>query len=126
MARGQSGRLPAGISSCPQGWQIAHAQAVRQQRRGDDGRRRRPFRPGGAVGGGQRISQRRVDRQRCGQAHQGRIPTVDDQANDSQAGSDKQRSYALALGVLSIGIILIGILFGPWFEISRTAAAALF
>jgi NADH-quinone oxidoreductase subunit N len=37
-----------------------------------------------------------------------------------------QRSYVLALAVLSIGIILIGILFGPWFNISNTAAAALF
>lgn len=37
-----------------------------------------------------------------------------------------KRPYGLALAVLTIGIILIGILFGPWFEISRTAAAALF
>ena len=37
-----------------------------------------------------------------------------------------QRSYAFALAVISIGIILIGILFGPWFDISNTAAAALF
>jgi NADH-quinone oxidoreductase subunit N len=47
-------------------------------------------------------------------------------SEDDEKPISIQRSYALALGVLTIGIILIGILFGPWFEISRTAAAALF
>lgn len=36
------------------------------------------------------------------------------------------RPYAIGLAVLTIGIILIGTLFGPWFNWSTTAAAAMF
>jgi NADH-quinone oxidoreductase subunit N len=35
------------------------------------------------------------------------------------------RTYGIALVVLTIGILLIGTLFGPWFSLSTTAAAAL-
>ncbi len=36
------------------------------------------------------------------------------------------RQYAIALVVLTLGIILIGTLFGPWFNMTTTAVAAMF
>ena len=36
------------------------------------------------------------------------------------------RPHAIALAILVFGIILVGTLFGPWFNWSTTAAAALF
>jgi NADH-quinone oxidoreductase subunit N len=46
--------------------------------------------------------------------------------NEEQAPIPVTRPYKLALLVLSFGIILIGVIFGPWYNLATSAAAALF